>query len=215
MTQPWQFLGYQKLSGNASTVSFSNLFPAGTNASSYWDFRYKLVIETLTANQYDNGSEPGSYYGIRANSHSNWDIAAYSQHDNNQASGSSYNWSSSPSATSSGHSYGFREPYWGWFMTRGATSGTRRYSSNEDDLQWATHEVQYTKQHTTGHNMQMHSFNVQSTSNGSTQAWNGYIATSGELSSDAPSSLSLNAANQPFYQGSKFWLWACRTTNDY
>tara|TARA_B100001094_G_C18127931_1_gene770540 strand:+ start:785 stop:1432 length:648 start_codon:yes stop_codon:yes gene_type:complete len=215
MAQPWQFLGYQKLSSWATTVSFTNMFPSGTNASSYWDFRYKLVIETLSTNQYDNGTEPGAYYGIRADSNPSWDIAAYSQHDNNQASGTSYTWSTSPSATANQLTYAFREPYWGWLMTKGATSGSRRYSSNEDDLQWGTHEVQYTKQHSTGHNMQMHSFNVQSTSDNSTQAFNGYIATSGENNTSVVSSLNINAANQNFLAGSKFWLWACRTTNDY
>lgn len=215
MAQPWQFLGYQKLSGNASTVSFTNMFPAGTNASSYYDFRYKLVIETLSTNLSNNGTEPGEYYGVRANSVSNWDNAIYSQHNNNNNSGSSYNWSTSPSNTSQGSGYAFRQPYYGWLMSKGATSGSRRYSSNEDDLQWGTHEVRYTKPFNVGHGLSMRSFNVQSTSNASNQAFNGYIGTCGNSNTSTPSSLDINAANQQFLQGSKFWLWACRTTNDY
>jgi len=221
MAQPWQFLGYQKLASNTAGVYFTNWFPAGTNASSYWDFNYKLVMETVTNYSGANGSEPGPYYRLNINSVYNWDVVAYSQHDDNQASGTPYQWSAYPTATTNGRPYAFEQPSTTWIMNQGtnndAANGTRRYASGEDDTQWGTTEVSYTKQHSTGHSMRMNSFNVQSRVNGTNQCFNGYQATCGTLTgyNVAPAELYINAANWQFLAGSKFWLWGCRTTNDY
>ena len=221
MAQPWQFLGYQKLASDTASVYFTNWFPAGTNASSYWDFDYKLVMETVVNDPWVNGNEAGPYYRLQMNSVTGNDICAWSAQSNNTTSGSIYSWGASPTALTNSRDYMFDEPYNGWIMAQGRntdpTDGMRRYASGEDDTQWGTYEVGYTKQHNAGHNMRMKGFNVQSRQDGAAQGYNSYMASAGSTSSvgTPPNSLLINAANYTFLAGSKFWLWACRTTNDY
>ena len=219
MAQPWQFLGYQKLASDTQHVNFTNLFPAGTPATATYDFDYKLVAECLSNNIYEDGCQGGlGNYGINSSGHTySWDGVSYQQQDINQAHNGVYTWSASPSSQTQSLTMAMCTPYYSWLNCSGTANYTRRYSDTQDNLQWGTYEFGFTKQHDTGQSFRMKGFNVQSRQDMSSFCFNHYMGIGGNnlSTTQPPSSITLQANSYIFAAGSKFWLWAMRSGNDY
>jgi len=213
MTQPWQFLGYQKLSARASQVQFTNVWDATSPKNR--NMKFKVVMEGMTYNETDV-IEVGApyYYCYTDGTNSSYDRSYYQQYDTNSGSASSKTWSTS--AVHGNSASAFQESNQNWILTKGGSGTQRRYSSAEDNLQWGTYEVNWGSQPGIGESMQMKAFNVVSISN-SSSGYNHVIAGcgSGGAASPAPGTFYWQAANYTFETGSKFWMWAMRDDNGF
>ena len=66
MTQPWEFMGYQKLTVDTINVGFDNLWDATSPAPKFNNMKFKMVAELLITDTADllPSSGQGAYYNI-------------------------------------------------------------------------------------------------------------------------------------------------------
>ena len=219
MTQPWEFIGYQKLSTDTGYAGFNNLWDATSPAPKYNNMKFKMVAELLITDTNDLlPFSNGAYYNITADGTVNsWDIAYWQKYDTNASNGGVANWTSSLQNTTSGMN-GFNNNSYNWVVNQGTTNYQRRYSSAEDNLQWATYEINWTSQYQIGEAMQLKGFNTMSRTN-STAMYNQVLASAGtgstKISGSTTSSMWFQAQNYTWKAGSKFWVWAMRDSNSF
>tara|TARA_B100001059_G_scaffold224622_1_gene250929 strand:- start:574 stop:1233 length:660 start_codon:yes stop_codon:yes gene_type:complete len=219
MTQPWEFMGYQKLSTDTGYVSFNNLWDATSPAPKYNNMKFKMVAELLITDTSDLlPFSNGVYYNITADGTANyWDVAYYQKYDTNASNGSAVNWQSG--TTANGNSLnGFAVTQYPWIVNYGDTNYQRRYSSAEDNLQWATYEINWSSQYQVGEAMQLKGFNTMSRTN-SNAMYNHVIASAGtgstKITGGTTSSMHFQATYYSWKAGSKFWVWAMRDSNSF
>jgi len=214
MTQPWEFLGYQKINANASQIQFNNVYTAANPV--YNNISFKLVAECMTYNETDIMETNAPYYQIKTNLTSgsnNWDYFYYGQYDTNSASGGNKQWANNGSGNYN-QSGAFTIPN-SWPMTKGSLSYQRRYSSTEDNLQWGTYEVEWMKMQGNRDILTMKGFNTVSRTNSTTMFNQQICSAASNGSTSQPSNISWFALNYTFLAGSKFWMWAMRDTNSF
>ncbi len=216
MTQPWEFMGYQKLASDNGYVGFNNLWDATSTV--YNNMKFKMVAELLITDT--NDLTPflnGNRYNITPDGTSNrFDIAYYQKYDTNASNGGVNNWVSGLTQTSNGMD-GFNNNQYNWVVNYGTTNYQRRYSSAEDNLQWATYEINWTSQYQNGEAMQLKGFNTMSRTN-STAMYNHVLASAGTGSTKITNSTTnvwFQATNYLWKAGSKFWVWAMRDSNSF
>jgi hypothetical protein len=221
MTQPWEFLGYQKLSSDTAYVGFNNLWDATSPAPKYNNMKFKMVAELLITETNDllpfSGNE-GVYYNITADGTANYfDVAYYQKYDTNASNGVVANWTSGLTALSNSLN-GFGVGQYGWVVNQGTTNYQRRYSSAEDNLQWATYEINWSSQDQVGEAMQLKGFNTMSRTN-STAMYNHVLASAGtggtKITAGTTSNMWFQAQYHTWKAGSKFWMWAMRDSNSF
>tara|TARA_B100001094_G_scaffold50814_1_gene46425 strand:+ start:2481 stop:3128 length:648 start_codon:yes stop_codon:yes gene_type:complete len=214
MSQPWEFLGYQKVSTATYMVTFSNLL---TNSST-GAMRYKIVVESLSTSA-SNGTYAGAT-GFYPNQSSNsWrSFLTYGQ-STSLGNGNTSLWSqgmTGQSVTGIGPSNGNAGS--GWTMMQGVNglNEPRRYSGAEDDLQWGIATCEFNQNHA-NNSMPggfLQSVNVQSRTGSTCIASYQWGSWSG--SSSTQSSTTMNIYNnENFLAGSKFWMWAQRVNNNF
>jgi hypothetical protein len=219
MTQPWEFMGYQKLSTDSAGVGFNNLWDATSPAPKYNNMKFKMVAELLISDTNDLlPFSNGVYYNITADGTvSNWDVAYYQKYDTNASNGGVANWNSGLTQMTNSIN-GFAVNSYPWVVNYGTTNYQRRYSSAEDNLQWATYEINWSSQDQIGEAMQLKGFNTMSRTN-STAMYNHVIASAGtgftKITSGTSSSMWFQAQNYTWKAGSKFWMWAMRDSNSF
>jgi hypothetical protein len=215
MTQPWEFLGYQKLTSSTGTVAFNNLWDS--SAPFYNNMKFKLVAEVMTTNPSDLVETAAPYYYISTDGTSgDYDLNHWQAYDTLAQNGGSKNWTTSITENANNRQ-AFAAGSQNWCVTRGTTNFQRRYSSAEDNLQWGTYEVNMGTQHQIGISFSMKGINTYSRTN-STAMFNHVISSCGSAQkrmSSPSNSLYWNAVNYQFYAGSKFWVWGMRDTNAY
>ena len=214
MTQPWQFVGYQKLANDTSTVQFNNILGTQNEGDV---LSWKLVIEGLSTNvgAIRNAGQNEAFFYNNNTSNSNWDLSNYNQYDYNQTNNQTYGWGTNPQV---GNGYycalaGSNT----WINPQGSSSNMQRYSTAEDSLQWSRFDVSYTKHQNVFPSMGMKAFNIVSTS--SYQSYNnGCIQSSGSTNSTSSNNDIIAVcygSNGNWRAGSKFWLWGLRTVNSF
>jgi hypothetical protein len=212
MTQPWEFMGYQKLASSTSNVSFANIY--GQYSSSSNAMSWKLVMECATLNTSDTREGGSTYYYLAPSNQnsSSWSIVDYSNYASNRLNGQTQSWGVNSSNVNQKGAFGQTTQ---WANPQGSASNFKRYSTADDDLQWSRHDVHYGKQLNAQPTMMMQSFNTLSISN-TTLYTNCCISTTA-FSGNANSStyFYIKADNYHWAPGSKFWLWGLRTGNDY
>ena len=219
MAQPWEFMGYQKLSSDTAHVQFTNLWDATSPAPKYNNMKIKMVAELLLA--YEDDLLPfsnGVYYNITPDNTTNyWDVAYYQKYDTNASNGGVNNWASGLTAQANSLN-GFGVNQYPWVVNYGTTSYQRRYSSAEDNLQWATYEINWSSQDQIGEAMQLKGFNTMSRNN-NTAMYNHVLASAGtggtKITPGTGSRMYFQATYYPWKAGSKFWMWAMRDSNSF
>lgn len=214
MSQPWEFLGYQKVSTATYMVTFSNLLTNSSNGA----MRYKIVVESLHTSA-SNGTYTGATGFYPNQSTGYWRSFLIFGENTSFGNGNTSTWSSGMTGQSTvgiGPSNGSAGS--GWTMMQGANglNEPRRYSGAEDDLQWGIATCEFNQSSTSqsfpGGFLQ--SVNVQSRTGSTCIA--SYQWGSWTSNSSPSASTTMNIyANSSFLAGSKFWMWAQRVNNNF
>jgi hypothetical protein len=214
MSQPWEFLGYQKVSTATYMVTFSNML---TNSST-GAMRYKIVVESLSTSA-SNGTYTGAtgFYPNQATGQ--WRSFLTFGESSSLNNGNTSVWSqgmSGQSVAGIGPSNGSQGS--GWTMKQGSSGAfePRRYSGAEDDLQWGIATCEFNQNHASNSMPGgfLQSVNVQSRTGSSCIAsyqWGSWTSSGGSAASTTMNIYN----NENFLAGSKFWMWAQRVNNNF
>jgi len=220
MTQPWEFMGYQKLGTATTSVTFNNVHAGTGNAASQGNMRFKLVAETFS-DPANSGAGNGSYSGTAgvytsATGQSGWTTwnnygAVFNQTHNQQyvLSGSMQ------SGTGAGAGYSNGGTGSGWCMKYGNAGPyePRSTSNVEDDLQWGVTTFDFDRQQNQIQGVFIRGINTQSQGPNNALVDYTWASWSTNVSDVAPTALAI-FNNAQFMNGSKFWLWAQRANNN-